>query len=108
MLMQTDGPGLAVDVLGRRDRLTLRLGRESLGAAIIASEGNFLYLSGYQTHSWANKARPLVLVCARGASPVAIVSAGEAEDIQMDAVSVESRPYLDPRVVEREGYRELG
>ncbi len=105
--MKTQEPGLALDVMSRRDRLTVSMGKDRIDAAIIASEGNFLYLSGYQTHSWANKARPLVLVCAQGASPVAIVSAGEAESIHMDAVSVESRPYLDPRVVEREGHREL-
>ncbi len=105
--MKTHEPGLALDVMSRRDRLAVSMGRHSIDAAVIASEGNFLYLSGYQTHSWANKARPLVFVCARGAAPVAIVSAGEAESIHIDAVGVESRPYLDPRAVEREGYREL-
>lgn len=68
-------------------------------AAVIASRGNFAYLSGYDTQSWENRARPLCLVVGRSAPALAIVGASEAARACEGGVDVEARPYADPEPV---------
>ena len=91
---------LARDVARRRDLLDRELERLRIDAAVIAGETNVTYLSGYVTASWANRARPLLLVVRRGMRPVIVLSAGEAARAIADGVDVEASPYEAPVTVD--------
>lgn len=95
------------EVRQRRTRLSAALRSREIDAAIIASESNFLYLSGYQTHSWRNRARPLCLVVLADGSAVAVASEGEGHRLAGLGVDLEVRPYLDPELRQGGGSHEL-
>lgn len=98
---------LVQEVRERRARLSAGLTARGLDAVVIASESNFLYLSGYETHSWRNRARPLCLVVRTDGSAVAVASEAEGRRLAQLAVDVEVRPYLDPEPREAGGLLEL-
>jgi Xaa-Pro aminopeptidase len=90
---------LAQEVGDRRARLADGMERERVDAVVVASESNFVYLTGYVTNAWSNRARPLCLVVGPDGEAAAVISAGEAERLERDGVRVRARPYRDPLVV---------
>jgi len=98
---------LASEIGRRRARLAEEMARQGIDAVIVASEGNFGYLSGYHTSGWANRARPICLVVPPEGPGTAVLSEGEAARVEEDAVDVRARPYRDPEVARVNGAVEL-
>lgn len=65
----------------------------SIDAAVVASESNFVYLSGYRTNSWANRARPILFVLPREGPAIGILSEGELARFEEEAVQSEGVGY---------------
>src|SRR5262249_38606454 len=84
------------EIRGRRLALETLLEQQRLTAAVIASEDNFFYLTGYRTPSWALPGRPMLLIIRPDSPPLAIVSAAESDRIEALAVDVEPLPYPAP------------
>lgn len=99
--------GLVEEVRRRRTRLEIEMTRRNVDAIVVASEANVLYLSGYHTNTWGNKARPIALIFIPGRLTVCVLSAGEAESAREHGVELEIRPYVDALLVETDGYTEL-
>ena len=85
------------EVRRRRRALVDALDARGIGAALVASEGNFSYLSGYGSPTWANSARPMGLVVTAAGDCAAIVSEGEAESVRRLGVDVDPIVYREPR-----------
>jgi len=90
---------LAREVAARREALAGALRRDGVEALVVASEGNALYLTGYETTFWGNKSKPFVIVFAPPARPTVICHAGEEVSVRLDAVDVEVEPYVSPEVL---------
>jgi Xaa-Pro aminopeptidase len=98
---------LASEIGRRRACLAEEMAQQGMDAVIVASEGNFGYLSGYHTSAWAIRARPICLVVPPEGPMTAVLSEGEAARIEEDAVDVSARPYRDPEVTGPDGAIEL-
>src|SRR5438132_6726169 len=98
---------LASEVRHRRARLAVEMARRGMDAVIVASEGNFSYLSGYHTSGWANRARPICLVVPPEGPTTAVISEGEAARVEQDGIDVRARPYQDPEATGSDGAVEL-
>lgn len=87
----------AVADAGRR-RAAFQEALEPAGArcAVVTSPSNFAYLTGYQTPSWANVARPIALVVPADGTPCAVISEGEADRIAAWDPGLEVRGYTEP------------
>jgi Xaa-Pro aminopeptidase len=90
---------LQAETAGRREKFAVLLQRCGLPAAIISSEANFAYLTGYLTPSWANGSRPMALVMLADGSCTAVLSAAEAERLVEVAPDIDVEPYLQPAVL---------
>lgn len=77
------------EIRSRRLVFETLLEQRRLTAAVIASEDNFFYLTGYRTPSWALPGRPMFLLIRPGSPPLAIVNAAESDRIEALAVDVE-------------------
>jgi Xaa-Pro aminopeptidase len=75
-----------------------------MSAAIVSSEANFAYLTGYLTPSWVNGTRPIALVVAADGSCTAVLSSAEADRLAAVAPDIELVPYLQPVVRREDGY----
>ena len=98
MAFAPGGPALdlAADVRRRRRLLREELAHSGLDAVVLSSEPNFQYFSGYRTPSWANRARPMLLLARADGSCLAVVSEAEADRVESDGVDLEAIPYREP------------
>jgi Xaa-Pro aminopeptidase len=80
----------------RRGALAAALADQGVDAALVASQGNFTYLSGYVSPTWSNVARPMALLVTAGGDCAAVVGEGEAEGVAAVGVDVEPVPYRSP------------
>lgn len=88
---------LAADVRRRRQALREAMDQHGIDAALITSEPNFTYLTGYVTASWANRSRPTGLIVLRDEdAAIGVLSAAEAESLTSLGVDVECAPVVDP------------
>lgn len=87
---------VAADVRRRRHRLAEVLCAGGVDAAVLATEPNFLYLTGYITPSWKMRARPLLVTLSDDAQAIAIGSAAELERLAGDVSGVALKPFVDP------------
>jgi Xaa-Pro aminopeptidase len=85
------------DVGRRRDALATALAEQDLDAALVASRGNFTYLSGYVSPTWPNVARPMALLVTADGHCAALVGEGEAQAVAALAPGAEPVVYREPR-----------
>lgn len=62
----------------RWEKLSFAMTRAGLDAALVTSEENFRYFSGFDSQTWVSTTRPRYLVLRRNAEPIAIVPASNA------------------------------
>jgi Xaa-Pro aminopeptidase len=94
-----DRTRLEQEIASRRRSLADAMRQDRVEALVVASEGNALYLTGYETTFWANKSKPFVVVFAPPAPPTVICHVGEEASVRLDAVDVEVEPYVGPEVL---------
>jgi Xaa-Pro aminopeptidase len=87
------------EIAARRGKLADAMRQDDVEALVVASEGNALYLTGYETTFWGNKSKPFVVVFAPPAPPTVICHVGEEVSVRLDAVGVEVEPYVGPEVL---------
>ena len=98
-----DRTRLEPEIAARRARLADAMRADGTEALVVASEGNALYLTGYETTFWGNKSKPFVVVFAPPARPTVICHVGEEVSVRLDAVDVDVEPYVGPEVLEVAG-----
>jgi Xaa-Pro aminopeptidase len=94
-----DRSALATEIARRRAALAAAMREHGIEALVVASEGNALYLTGYETTFWGNKSKPFVVVYAPPARPTVICHVGEEVSVRLDAVNVDVVPYVGPDVL---------
>jgi len=92
----------ARDARARLRRVQERLAEERFDAAVLASEANFTYVTGYSTPSWAMTARPLTVVVEPDRC-TAVVGSIDAEPLAAACPWLEIVPYVDPSVRQLDG-----
>jgi len=83
----------------RREALADALREARVDAAVVATEPNFTYLSGYATPSWAMRARPLMLVVTAAGDGTAVISDAEAERLREIVPGIAVAPFSEPVAV---------
>ncbi|HKG37536.1 MAG TPA: Xaa-Pro peptidase family protein [Conexibacter sp.] len=92
----------ARDARARLARVQERLVEERFDAAVLASEANFTYVTGYTTPSWAMTARPLTVVVEPDRC-TAVVGSLDAEPLAAACPWLEIVPYTDPSIRRLDG-----
>jgi len=85
----------AAELEKRLARVRDTLARAGLDAAIVSSQANFTYLTGYSTPSWANVARPMAVLVEPNRC-TAVVSRAEAERMLEQPGALDVIAYTDP------------
>jgi Xaa-Pro aminopeptidase len=98
-----DRGSLADEVAARRGTIAAAMAAAGLEAIAIASEANAFYLTGYETTFFGNKSKPFVVVFAPPRRPLIVCHAGEQPSVELDAIDVDVRPYVDPNVLDVPG-----
>lgn len=97
----------AGELQNRRERLAKQMHSRGLDAVVTGTEGNTVYLTGYETTFWANKSRPFFVVSTPDARPVVVCHAGEELSVALDAVDVDVESYSTPAVVQRDSRHDI-
>lgn len=99
---------LQQDVRERRRLLEEELEAHAVDVAVIASEPNVQYFSGFRSSVFQMRAAaPFFLLARRGKRYQAVVNAAEGEILSTAAVETDAIPYFDGILVDMGGYVEM-
>lgn len=93
---------IAADIQERRNRFEHEMESRGLDAVVVASEGNAVYFTAYETTFWVNKSKPFLVVLVPGRRPLVVCHRGERPSVELDAIDVDVLSYDGPSPIRRE------